>query len=304
MALFAIALSLNFSAAYAQGQGDQTPDDLEGRLGGSLQQVIDSWGDPNWSDNGLIGYNIIPLANIDTIVVVYFDDDETVTQFSLVYLEVPSAFVIRENIKNVVSEVAPRDGECESEALAESGLGREVYACNSGSLSGQFTADDLETFGIKGEDGSYSYSVDPIEDAYFEIIVQFGTDSVVITPTPVPTAPPPPTPTPSLSDEYPPVSDIRELVIGRGYLPGDTLSFSGVVETIFVDGPITQLQVSVQSPAGTREWVIVVFDSDSSGIFEGTWVTVYGFYFGKECFVNRLGGEVCQPAILAVQVDR
>jgi hypothetical protein len=282
-----------------------TPEEnRSGRLGGSLSEIREANGEPDWVDAGLVGYNSIRLAGVDTIVVVYHDAEETVFSLSLVYLEKPETFDDESLIADVVAGVAPLDGECETEPLDASGLGTQVYACASESLEGLFTPEELEAFGVKGEDGSYSYSVDPTLDDYYEIIVQFGTDSTVPPPTPVPTTAPEPTAAPSLTDIYPPVLDVRELAIGRGYSEGDPLSISGTVQTIFVDGDYTQLQISVAAPDGSDEWVIIGYGEDSSGIFEGTWVTVYGNYFGKECFTNTLGGEVCQPAILAVQIDR
>ncbi len=83
--------------------------------------------------------------------------------------------------------------------------------------------------GLKGDAGSYSYSIDPTADEYFEIIVQPGTDTDTPPPTAVPTTAPEPTAVPSLTDEYPPVADVRELAIGRGYTEGDQLSISGTV---------------------------------------------------------------------------
>jgi len=294
-----VAYLMGLGGVSVSAQDELTPEENRaGRLGGTLDEVKQDNGEPDWVDAGLIGFNIVSLNNVDTILVVYHDSNEIVTKLSLVYLQQPTELEDDATLAAVVAEVAPRDGECEDEPLEESGLGTEVFACHSEFLEDFFIAQQLEALGVKGANGSYSYSVDPTIDDYFEIIVQFGTDST----TPVPTAVP--TTAPSLTDLYPPVADVRELAIGRGYSEGDPLSISGTVQTIFVDGSYTQIQISVGAPDGSSEWVIVGYNDDSSGIFEGTWITVYGNYFGKECFTNTLGGEVCQPAILAVQIDR
>jgi hypothetical protein len=247
----------------------------------------------------LISYNNIDLANVGTIVVVYYNADELVTKLSLVYLQKPEELNDRQRIADVVAGVAPLDGECEDEPLDESGLGAEVYPCSSESLENLFTPGELATLGVKGENGSYSYSVDPTVDDYYEVIVQFGTDSLVVTPTPQPTAPPPPTPTPSLTDTYPPVPDVRELAIGRGYTVGDRLSVSGTVFNIEVDQDGTYMQIWVNAPDGSQEAVVVVYEGDSAGLFEGSWVTAYGTYIDEMCGTNAFGAEICQLLIVA-----
>lgn len=51
--------------------------------------------------------------------------------------------------------------------------------------------------------------------------------------------------------------------------------------------------------AGTYEAVVVVFEKEISGFYDGDSITVYGIVYGEECGTNAFGGEVCQPAILA-----
>src|SRR5690606_14143045 len=138
------------------------------------------------------------------------DDEETINQVSLVYLEKPLEFEEQEAIADLVAEVTPTDGECDREPLPANGLGTEVYGCHSEALEGIYSADQLNEMGLKGESGSYNYSVDPNADDYFEVIVQFGTDSDAPVPTPAPSQ------VPTLEDKYPPVADVRELAIGRG----------------------------------------------------------------------------------------
>jgi hypothetical protein len=295
MAVMMLAIGgLGMPRALAQ---DVAPElSREGRLGGTLAEVQEERGPSDWTDVGLVGYNSVVLDGVDTILVVYFDGEETVTKFSLVYLEKPAAFVDSGNIAGVVAEVTPRDGTCEAKPIDTSGLGPEVYICEAASLEGIYSKDQLNGLGVRGADGAYSYSVDPLDDGYFEVIVQFGTDSFEVTPTP---APPAPTPTPSLTDEYPPIADVRELAIGRGFEVGDKLSVSGPVQTIFVDGNFAQMQLAVAAPDGSNQWVVVVYEGDTTGIFEGSYVTAYGVYADTTCFTNALGGEVCQPLIIA-----
>jgi hypothetical protein len=149
----------------------------------------------------LIGYNSVLLGEdeIDTIVVVYYDNNGTVYEIDLVYLERPAELAEAEAIAVVVAEVAPLDGECESEPLDESGFGAEVNACHSDALEELYSPENYEDFGFEGDDGSYSYSVDPYADDFFEITVQLGTDSIV-PPTPTP-APVPPTVVPPPPDQ-------------------------------------------------------------------------------------------------------
>lgn len=303
-ALLSLALVLmsGLTIASAQGTGDATQ--LAGRLGGSLDDMQTRFGAPSWTDTNLIGYNSQTLAGVDSIVVVYYNDQNIVDKISLVYLEKPAQFADAAAIGKAVAEVAPMDGTCSPLVSTNSGLGSQVYPCSSAALGTVITPAMLTAAGLKGDSGSYSYSIDPTEDEYFEIVVQPGVDTDTPPPTAVPTTAPEPTAVPSLTDEYPPVPDIRDLAIGRGFTEGDKLSVSGTVQTIFVDGDIAQLQLSVAAPDGSAEWVIIGFKGDSTGVYEGSWVTVYGVYSGTSCFTNALGGNVCQPLIISTQMDR
>lgn len=116
-------------------------------------------------------------------------------------------------------------------------------------------------------------------------------------PTPVPTVPP------SLTDTYPPVSDVRELAIGRGFAVGDQLSLTGRVFNIEVDSAGTFMQIWVVAPDGSEETVMVVYEGDSTGLFENMWVTAYGTYADKLCGTNSFGAEICQPLIFADVIE-
>ena len=72
-------------------QDDGTPagatpiaaDPLAGRLGGDLQSVLDTYGEPDFTDEGLIRYDAIDLSGLTTVLVVYHDEQEVVTRLAL-----------------------------------------------------------------------------------------------------------------------------------------------------------------------------------------------------------------------------
>jgi hypothetical protein len=272
---------------------------LAGRLGGTLTEVEARFGEPSWTDAGLIGYNSVSLGGTDAILVIYYDPDETVSKISMVYLQRPAPLDASSAIETLVAEVAPLDGACVDDLSAAPSWGYDVAVCVSNAVETVFDQAYLQDHALKGTPGSYSFAIDPTDDEYFEIVVQAGIDSDTPAPTAIPTATTPPTAAPSLEELYPPVADVRDLTIGRGYTEGDPLSVSGTVQTIFVDDDFSQIQVAVGAPDGTSHWVLVVYQGDSSGVYEGTWVTVYGNYAGSECFENTFGGEVCQPLIVS-----
>lgn len=301
--LLSFTLVLVGGISVASAQDADVAAQLSGRLGGSLADMQTRFGDPSWTDTNLIGYNSETLAGVDTIVVVYYDERSVVDKISLVYLEKPAQFSDPKAIADVVAQVAPMDGTCGVMKLGASGFGGEVYSCRSESLATAFDATAMAGMQIKGSPGDYSYSVDPTDDQYFEIIVQPGTDTNTPPPTAVPTQAPEPTAVPSLTDTYPPVPDIRDLAIGRGFTKGDQLSVSGSVFNIEVDEDGTYMQIWVSAPDGSTEAVVIYYPGDSSGVFEGTWVTAYGAYMGPTCGTNAYGGTICQPAILAVNLE-
>jgi hypothetical protein len=180
---------------------------VAGGIGGTLDQVQERWGAHDFEDVGYIGYNSILVgeAQIDTIIVAYYDNEGTVYEIDLVYVERPAELTEEEALAALVAEVTPLDGACEDEPLDDSGFGTEVYGYHSDALEELFSAEDYGAVGFEGDDGSYSYAVDPYADDYFEITVQLGTDSVVpptptqapVPPTAVPPPPDPPTQEPT-----------------------------------------------------------------------------------------------------------
>ena len=138
------------------------------------------------------------------------------------------------------------------------------------------------------------------------------------------TTPPPPTPVPTATPfpaeqraQYPILPDVRELAIRPGGLMGQKFSFSGTILTIRVATPgkvfvlgdsvptpaSVAMQVTVPAPNGSTETVFVAYDGDTTGMFEGSWVTVYGEVVGTQSGTNPLGGEITQPLVKAEFVD-
>jgi len=267
------------------------------RLGGLLSEVRAELGEPDWVDIGLVGYNSVDLGGVDTITMVYYDDQERVRSFLLVYLEQPVAFNNPETIARVVADVAPLDGTCADEPFEDSDLGDEVYACRSASLEGLYSEAQLFSFGVVGEDGSYSYAVDPTDDAFYEIAVRLGTESPPEPPTPVPM--PTPSPAPPLAERYPPVIDIRDLLNVERYDVGEELSFAGTVAAVSAELEGTVMLVEAGAADGTFVAVSVVNDGDLEGIGPGSFINVYGIFGGFEC--DDAG--FCTPTVYVIELD-
>lgn len=109
------------------------------------------------------------------------------------------------------------------------------------------------------------------------------------------------------------LADVRELAIRPGTMIGDEFAFSGTIMTIQVATPgdafllgdqelqsfEAVIQVSVLAPDGSSEFVTVGYNGDTSGMYEGTWVSVYGTAVGTRSGTNRLGGQISQPLVKA-----
>jgi hypothetical protein len=128
-----------------------------------------------------------------------------------------------------------------------------------------------------------------------------------------------PTPTPTFDQlvaDYAPLADVRELAIRPGGLYGQKLIFSGTILTIqvapegdaFIPGNADPrsftaiIQVTVPAPDGTTEVISVGYNGDTTGMFEGTWVTVYGTPFDTRSGTNMMGGEITQTLVDAEYV--
>jgi endonuclease YncB( thermonuclease family) len=131
---------------------------------------------------------------------------------------------------------------------------------------------------------------------------------------------PTPTPTPSVEEikaQYVPLADVRELAIRPGGMMGQKILFYGTILTIDVAPPGyvytlgdsdgheygVEMQVTVAASDGTTEVVFVGADGDTTGMFEGSWVAVYGTVVDTQTFQNGLGGMVTQPLVAAEFVE-
>lgn len=95
--------------------------------------------------------------------------------------------------------------------------------------------------------------------------------------------------------------DNRDLVIRPGTFEGKKIAVSGTVFNIQVEGSGTFMQIYLD---GTNsEAAVIAYFGDSTGIYEGTYVTVYGKGNGTFEGTNAFGGTIVQPAILADIVD-
>jgi hypothetical protein len=289
---------------------------LDGRLGGSLASFTDLYGQPDFTGVGLVRYDSVEIDGMSTILVVYYDEAETVTRVALVYAVQPDGLSTPDQILAAAATVAPPDGECQSEAIA-SGFGSEVYPCHSRALMTIFSAEQMEALLVSGGLGEYSVSVNPLPDAYFELIVQPGTDGTSLVPTAAPgelTA----TPTPTLAEQYPELTDPTALMNGDIPLK-ETLSFTGDILTLQVAafgkqfrlgedeslGVSSLFQVEVPAQGSSDTAVLFVgYNGDSTGLAIGDTITVYGANYGTQCFDNALGDEICQPLIAADLVEK
>lgn len=114
------------------------------------------------------------------------------------------------------------------------------------------------------------------------------------TPAPVPTQSPD-----EIRAEYQWV-DPRDLDIRPGNFQDKKIAVAGTVFTIQADGDFTFLQIWAN---GGDIPVVVVYRGDSTGVYEGTWVTVYGTGNGTFEGTNAYGGTISQPVIIADILD-
>lgn len=117
--------------------------------------------------------------------------------------------------------------------------------------------------------------------------------------------PPPPTAVPTKTAEEVRAAytwiDSRDLVIRPFEFEGDKIAIQGTVFNIDVDpSGFTAMQIWLD---GGSEAAVIVFQGDSTGIYEGTWITVYGTVEGTFEGTNAFGGTISQPLIRADIVD-
>jgi hypothetical protein len=321
-----LALAALQLVSTVQAQDDATPaaaspiagDPLAGRLGGTLTSVIETYGSADHTEDGLIRYDDLVLNGLDTILVVYHDENDLVTRFALVYQTRPATLATAEDVLALAATVAPADGECQTTST-DSSLGAEVYPCHSVALMSVFDADALAALGASGGLGDYSVAVDPLSDNYFEIVVVPGADGDQLDPgtVAVTTEDGAPAATPTMAEQYPPLEDPAALMDGD-IAVGDGLSFSGEIKTLQIAEFGTQFRLGEDESLGVSslfqiavpiadssnvEVLFVGFNGDATNLAVGDTVTVYGTNFGTQCFDNALGDEICQPLIAADLVE-
>jgi hypothetical protein len=96
--------------------------------------------------------------------------------------------------------------------------------------------------------------------------------------------------------------DTRELVTRPFVFEGEKIAVSGSVFTIQAEPGFTGMQIWVDTPNG-QEAVVIAFEGDLPGVYEGTWVTVYGIGAGTFEGTNGFGATIVQPLIFADIVD-
>lgn len=116
-----------------------------------------------------------------------------------------------------------------------------------------------------------------------------------------PTPAPEPTKTPEeIRAQYQWI-DARDLIIRPGTFEGQKIVVQGSVFNIQVEGNFTFMQIWVSG--GNYDAVMIGYYGDSTGIYEGTWVTVYGEGAGTSSGTNAYGGTITQPLIQADIID-
>jgi hypothetical protein len=97
--------------------------------------------------------------------------------------------------------------------------------------------------------------------------------------------------------------DVRDLAIRPDSFYGEKIAVEGEVFTVQAEEGFTGLQIWVTTPTGSQEAVVIAYAGDLIGVYEGTWVTVYGTGAGTFEGTNGFGASITQPMILADIVD-
>jgi endonuclease YncB( thermonuclease family) len=97
------------------------------------------------------------------------------------------------------------------------------------------------------------------------------------------------------------IIDARDLVIRPGEFEGEKIMVTGSVFNIQVDGNLTVMQIWLDGAPG--EAAVIAYQGNSRGIYEGTWISVYGVGAGTFTGTNGFGATIVQPLIRADIVD-
>lgn len=63
------------------------------------------------------------------------------------------------------------------------------------------------------------------------------------------------------------------------------------------------MQVTIAAIDGTTLVLVVGYNGDTDGIFENSFVTIYGTVVGTQSGTNLLGGEISQPLVDAEIIE-
>lgn len=278
----------------------ETPKPRAGRLGGSVEQFEKIHGEADKRTEKLLDYESIDAVGTDVTAHLFKE------KVYRIVVDWPEDDIAAEEIDKAVDVLAPSDGTCEEKSVRND-LGKDVFQCHSVDLERGFTVETMNSLGTDGERGDYYYSVETSKRDGTTVILGLGHDKY--------TAPPPtPVPTPTWEEKlaaYAPLADVRELAIRPGGLMGQKIFFYGTILTIQVAGPgmvavlgddesigvEAAIQVTVAAPDGSTEVVFVGTDSDTAGMFEGSYIVVYGEVVGTQTFTNAFGGSISQPLV-------
>jgi hypothetical protein len=95
--------------------------------------------------------------------------------------------------------------------------------------------------------------------------------------------------------------DARDLIINPGSFEGKKIVVRGTVFNVQIDGGVTFLQIWIDG--GNYDAVVVGFLGETSGIYEGTYVTIYGEGKGSTTITNAYGAQIDQPLVKADLID-
>ena len=276
-----------------------------GRLGGSAEQLESIYGEADDSSADVIVYEPLEEAGADVEFGIYKKK-----VFEIIVTSIDGDDLSAQGVSSIVDLLAPADGECDLRYV-DNDIADNVYQCHSESLEKAYAEATLNDLGFSGKPGDYHYWSD--DDA---VVISVGHDEYKgPEPTPIP-----PTPTPTLEEQlasYTELPDVREVVIRPAGLVGQKFFFYGTLLSISVAPPgraynlgdddsfqsQAQMQVTVAAPDGTTHVVFVGYDGDTTGMFEGSYVVVYGEVAGTQTFMNGLGGVVSQPLVKAILVS-
>lgn len=94
--------------------------------------------------------------------------------------------------------------------------------------------------------------------------------------------------------------DVRDLAINPDQFKGEKIAVSGSVFNIQIQDGMTAIQIWLN---GGSDAATIVYEGELTGVYEGTWITVYGFGAGTFSGTNAFGGTIIQPLIGADIID-